>query len=97
MVEQTIRNVDKNIPYKSVFASRGKAARAEPVSMLYEQGKIFHRKEFGDLHEQLVTWEPLSNDRSPDRLDALVWVLTELMLDGTMEVDNEICSPIQVH
>lgn len=79
MVELTLRTVDKNIPYKSVHASKGKQARAEPVAALYEQHKIFHTQTFEELEDQLTTWTPESG-KSPDRLDALVWALTELML-----------------
>lgn len=81
MVEHTIRTVDKRIPYKSVRASRGKQIRAEPVAALYEQGKVHHLGYFGELEDQLCTWVP--GEKSPDRLDALVWALTELMLDGS--------------
>jgi len=78
MVGLTIRTV-RNVPYKAVHASRGKQARAEPVAALYEQGKIFHVQPFEELEDQLVTWTPESGN-SPDRLDALVWCLTELFL-----------------
>ena len=78
MVESNIRTYDKNIPYKKVRASRGKQIRAEPIASLYEQGKVFHIGDFIKLEDQLTTWCP-GND-SPDRLDALVWALTELML-----------------
>ena len=78
MVGLTISTV-RNVPYKAVHASRGKQARAEPVAALYEQGKIFHVSPFEELEDQLVTWTPESGE-SPDRLDALVWALTELML-----------------
>jgi len=79
MVEHTIRTVDPNVSFKSVHASRGKAVRAEPVSALYEQGRIHHIGFFPDLEDQLCEWVP--GDKSPDRLDALVWAITELMLD----------------
>jgi len=80
LVELTIRTVDKNIPYKAVHASRGKYARAEPVAALYEQGKVFHTEPFTELEDQQCTWLAESGD-SPDRLDALVWALTELMIE----------------
>ncbi len=82
MVEAIIRIVDKNIAFKKVNASRGKAIRAEPVSALYEQGRVHHVGFFADLEDQLCEWVP--GDKSPDRLDALVWAITELML-GTSE------------
>lgn len=78
MVGLTISTI-RSVPYKAVHASRGKQARAEPVAALYEQGKIYHTQQFEELEDQLVTWTPESGE-SPDRLDALVWALTELML-----------------
>ncbi len=80
MVGATIRTVDPTVAYKPVRASRGKAIRAEPVAALYEQGRAHHVGQFPELEDQLCTWEV--GDPSPDRLDALVWALTELMLDG---------------
>lgn len=69
------------IPFKAVHATRGKAVRAEPVAALYEQGKILHVPGMPDLEDQLCTWVP-GDDKSPDRLDALVWAFTELMVTG---------------
>lgn len=80
MVGLTIGTV-RNVPYKAVHASRGKQARAEPVAALYEQGKIFHVHPFEELEDQLVTWTPETGE-SPDRLDALVWALTDLFLEA---------------
>jgi phage terminase large subunit-like protein len=60
-----------------VHASRGKAIRAEPISLLYEQRQVWHTEVFDDLESQLCEWTPDSG-RSPDRLDALVWSLTDL-------------------
>lgn len=76
MVEHTLRTVRRNVPYTAVRASRGKVTRAEPIAALYEQGKVHHVGEFPLLEEQLTTWT--QGDKSPDRLDALVWALTEL-------------------
>ena len=75
----TLRAVDPTVPYRKVTASRGKRLRAEPVAALYEQGRIHHVGTFDKLEEQMLTWTPESGD-SPDRLDALVWALTDLML-----------------
>jgi phage terminase large subunit-like protein len=72
----------KNVPFKAVHASRGKAIRAEPISGLYEQRRVSHVGAFPQLEDQLCTWSPEIDARSPDRLDALVWGLTELMLSG---------------
>lgn len=80
MVETTIRVVDDTVAYTGVHASRGKQTRAEPISALYEQGKASHIGAFPALEDQLVGWVP--GMPSPDRLDSLVWVLTDLMLDG---------------
>ena len=81
MVGNTIRTIDKNVSYGSVRATRGKEIRAEPVMALYEQGKVYHLHGLDKLENQLTTWDPETNNKSPDRLDALVWGLTELMLD----------------
>ncbi|TGP55771.1 ATP-binding protein [Mesorhizobium sp. M2D.F.Ca.ET.225.01.1.1] len=84
LVEATIRMVDPHVPYRAVHASRGKAVRAEPVSALYEQGKISHVGAFPTLEDQLASFAS-DFDRaragfSPDRLDALVWAFSELMV-----------------
>lgn len=79
LVEQTIRTVRRTIPYRKVTASRGKQTRAQPVAALYEQGRVSHVDVFPELEEQLTTWTPESG-KSPDRLDALVWGLTDVML-----------------
>jgi phage terminase large subunit-like protein len=80
MVRSTIATVDAKVAYKAVHATRGKQTRAEPVAALYEQGKVHHVGMFADLEDQLCQWTP--GAPSPDRLDALVWALTELMLDA---------------
>lgn len=87
LVEATIRTIDKNVSYKAVHASRGKVSRAEPVSALYEQKKVHHVGMFGQLEDQMCTYTPLDFDGSPDRVDALVWCLTDLML-GVQSVSN---------
>jgi phage terminase large subunit-like protein len=82
LVEANLRaNGVGNLPLKTVHASKGKAIRAEPVAALYEQGKVHHvGAGLGRLEDQQVQWSPLDDATSPDRVDALVWVLTELML-----------------
>jgi len=80
MVAHTVKTVDPNVPVKQVHATRGKYIRAEPISALYEQGKIHHVGFFPDLEDQLCEWQP--GDKSPDRLDALVWAFTELFSQG---------------
>ena len=77
LVERLIRTVDKVVPYKKVHASRGKLVRAEPISALYEQEKVSHVGSFPKLEDQMCSYT-LDSKSSPDRLDALVWGLTEL-------------------
>ncbi len=83
MVAQVIRQIDPLVPVKSVHASRGKAARAEPVAALYEQGRVFHLRGLGDLEDQMCAMTPqgFQGKGSPDRVDALVWALNELMIE----------------
>jgi phage terminase large subunit-like protein len=78
MIETILRYQDANIAYKKVTASRGKAIRAEPVSSLYEQHRVHHHGTLGKLESELVTWNPKTDEKSPNRLDALVWAITEL-------------------
>lgn len=78
MVEMTIRNVDAQVAYKSVTASRGKAIRAEPISALYEQGRVHHVGNFAQLEDEMCDFDPVTTNKSPNRMDALVWALTEL-------------------
>ena len=82
MVEHTIRSAKggRHVAYKAVRASRGKAIRAEPIAARYEKGLIHHVGTFRELEDQMCSWVP--GDKSPDRIDALVWALTELMLHG---------------
>ena len=88
MVKLTIHNIDDSVPYKAVRASRGKYARAEPISAFYERGLVKHvvnppdGASLNELETQMRTWEPLGRIGSPDRLDACVWALTELCLGG---------------
>ncbi|MGN6383659.1 MAG: phage terminase large subunit [Dyella sp.] len=82
MVRAVVHSADRNAPFKEVTASRGKVARAEPVSALYEQGRIFHAGTFATLEEQLCNFSTAGflGDRSPDRADSSVWGFTELMV-----------------
>lgn len=82
MVAAVIRQVDGSVPVTSVRASRGKWLRAEPVATLYAQGRVRHVGVFPELEDELCGFGPdgTANGRSPDRLDALVWALTTLML-----------------
>ena len=82
LVESVIRQLDPLVPYKAVRASRGKVARAEPVAALYEQGRVRHLRGLGALEDQMcrITSQGYEGKGSPDRVDALVWALTELMI-----------------
>jgi len=88
MIEVTLRTVMQDVAFKAVSASKGKQTRAEPVAALYEQGRVRHAGGFPALEDQMCNWEPGSGAPSPDRVDALVWALTELVLgphdDGTL-------------
>ena len=85
MVRAVIHSIDRKVPYKDVKAARGKVVRAEPIAALYEQGKVVHVGSFPELEDQLVAFTNTGyvGRGSPDRADALVWALTELMLGGT--------------
>ena len=80
MVAATLRVHDRGANVRTVHATRGKATRAEPVAALYEQGRASHVGALARLEDQLTTWDPATSRASPDRLDALVWALTELMV-----------------
>jgi phage terminase large subunit-like protein len=85
MVEATLRMVDQNVPVTTVWASRGKVTRAEPISALYEQGRMHHVGTFPQLEDQMTNFTS-DFDRevagySPDRLDAMVWAATELLVE----------------
>jgi len=92
LVGYTLRTLHPHVPYKALRASRGKRTRAEPVAALYEQGKVHHVGSFPQLEDQLCTWDASGNDDSPDRLDALVWALTELMLE-----ERDVVATIQAN
>ena len=81
LVEMVLRNVSPNVPVKKVTASRGKRVRAEPISALYEQNRVHHAGTFPKMEDQMCEWVPDSNT-SPDRMDAMVWAMSELS-DGS--------------
>jgi phage terminase large subunit-like protein len=86
LVEANIRGVLSTIPFRSVRASRGKQTRAEPVSALYEQRRVHHvwnsddPANLAELETQMTTWVPSTGEKSPDRMDALVWAATDLLV-----------------
>jgi phage terminase large subunit-like protein len=88
MVESIIRTIDPTISYRAVHASRGKAVRAEPVSALYEQGRAHHVGQLSGLEDEQCSWVPGETKSSPNRIDALVWTLTELMLGDMGEASS---------
>lgn len=77
MVETVIRNMSPEVSYKDVTASRGKYLRAEPIAAFYERGKVHHVGRYNKLEDEMCLWLP--GDKSPNRVDALVWALTDLM------------------
>ena len=83
MVELVIKQVDRSVPVRLVSASRDKHTRAEPIAAPYEQGRIHHVGNFNALEDEMCLWVP--GDRSPNRMDALVWALTELMLKPSID------------
>jgi phage terminase large subunit-like protein len=89
LVELAIRTVEdgkyvgKNVSYKKVHASRAKITRAEPVAALYEQHRVHHVGFYPELEDEMCDYDPLVTKKSPDRMDALVWAMTELMDEGT--------------
>ena len=88
LVESLMRRVDRNIPLTSVRATRGKILRAEPVSALYERGLVHHVGTFPYLEDEMCNYCGTDKESSPDRLDALVWALTELSGGGSSEAEE---------
>ena len=95
MVESVITDMGrKKIKVELVTASKGKAVRADPISALYEKAsndkytgpKVYHRTAFPSLEDELVTWEPMGDDKSPNRLDALVFAITRLSEGGKLSL-----------
>jgi phage terminase large subunit-like protein len=89
MVEATLRVIDPNVSFAAVRAARGKLTRAEPVAALYEQGRVHHLGVFPQLEDQMCGFVPADHGDfclrpmgySPDRVDALVWALTDLLIE----------------
>lgn len=83
MVESVLRQVDPLVPFRGVRATRHKSARAEPIAALYEQGRVKHLRGLGQLEDQMcrMTAHGFLGKASPDRVDALVWALTDLVID----------------
>lgn len=82
LVESLMRQVAPNVAYRGVHARVGKRTRAEPVAALYEQGRVHHTDAFPQLEDQMCSYVGTGKEKSPDRLDALVWALTDLIVDA---------------
>jgi phage terminase large subunit-like protein len=95
MVASTVKAVRNTVPFKEVRASKGKWTRAEPIAALYEQGRISHVGTFAALEDEMVNFGPngMAGDASPDRVDALVWALTELFPAIVKKVPKVIEKP----
>ncbi|MEI8245606.1 MAG: phage terminase large subunit [Lentisphaerota bacterium] len=78
LVQSNLRNIDRTISYRGVRATRGKIVRAEPIAALYEQGLVHHVGSFPLLEDEMCCFTGSDNEDSPDRLDALVWALSDL-------------------
>jgi phage terminase large subunit-like protein len=89
MVKHTISSIDPSVNVELVHASRGKLTRAEPVSALYQQGRVHHVGQLPVLEDQMTTYTGRPGEKSPDRMDALVWAVTKLMVgDAAGDVDD---------
>ncbi len=93
LVGSNVRAVAPNAAFRAVRASRGKAIRAEPVAALYEQGRVHHAGNFPLLEEQMCSWSPQSGQKSPDRMDALVWAITDLVIDVEQQEQHHQFAP----
>jgi phage terminase large subunit-like protein len=84
-VVAVLKQIDHSVAVKKVLATRGKWLRAEPVAALYSEGRVAHVGDYPELERQMCDFaaDGLANGKSPDRLDALVWAITELMLVAT--------------
>ena len=83
LIETVLRNLDDKVSFRAVRATRGKILRAEPAAALYEKGRVHHVGEFSLLEDQMCNFTGNDGEKSPDRLDALVWGITELMDNNT--------------
>lgn len=81
IVKTVLQQIDRSIPIKSVRASRGKLVRAEPIAVLYENKQVFHVRRFKDLEYEMITYAGISGQRSPNRLDALVYSISDMQIN----------------
>lgn len=97
LVGANIYAIDPNASFRAVRASRGKYLRAEPVAALYEQGRVHHVGHFAALEDQMCGWSAQTNQKSPDRLDALVWAVTDLLVqEEQIVIDTHYTSGYQI-
>ncbi|MBY0420663.1 MAG: ATP-binding protein, partial [Parvularculaceae bacterium] len=82
MVRAVLSQIDKGLAIREAHATRGKRLRAEPVAALYERGRVRHVGAFAALEDEMTRFTGAKGENSPDRLDALVWALTDLLLRG---------------
>ncbi len=82
LIEALLRKFDPDVSFRPVRATRGKLTRAEPIAALYEKGRVHHVGEFAELEDEMTGFAPGTSRHSPDRMDALVWALTELSDSG---------------
>jgi len=94
LVASMLRTLDESVPFKGVYATRGKAIRAEPIAALYSQNRVFHKRgvNLAKLEQQMCQYIPGYTKKSPDRLDALVWALTELMVTPMQNLEPKLWS-----
>lgn len=99
-IEAVLRNIDRDVSYRALHASRGKITRAEPVAALYERGRVRHVGLSPALEDQMTTYSGAASERSPDRMDAMVWAITELMLQNTevydMPAEDFVVKPFHI-
>ena len=82
LIEALLRKFDPDVSFYPVRATHGKITRAEPIAALYEKGRVHHVGEFPQLEDEMTSFAPGTSRHSPDRMDALVWALTELSDHG---------------
>jgi phage terminase large subunit-like protein len=93
LVKMALQSVDPMIPIVMVNAGSSKQARAEPLMMAYEQGRVAHIGSFVELEDQMTSWVPGESGYSPDRMDALVWAVRALMVDS--KILGSVSGPIR--
>lgn len=88
LVVSVLRNIDVALPVRTVHAGRGKYRRAEPIAALYEQGLVHHVGRFDQLEDEMCSYTGTDSEKSPDRMDALVWALTDLLRNSSLDIGS---------